>query len=129
MPGRLPVRALAVQPPDDGAENDLEDGVGAEVAAAVPGDGVDHVADADELVVELAEVLGGVGVAADLEELEADLVGEGVEAVEAGGGVADDLVRVVGGPAVGDDDDVDGADGVRVGHALEVATVRGEDVA
>lgn len=70
---------------------------------------------AAEIVVQLLQGAGGHAVAADLEELDADLVGRGIDSVEAlgdvlehGGEIVDGLAVV--GLAVGDDDQVDWLD-------------------
>ena len=86
---------------------------------AVPGHCVHHIPHAATLlrqpVVELLERLSGAELAADLEELDADLVGRGVELVELLGDADDDRFRVVGGHAVGDDNHVDGLHATIVG--------------
>lgn len=132
---------LAVDLPLDGAEHDLEDAVGGEgglvgLVRSVKGGSVDHVPDAlaaAQLVVELLQGQGRVRVAADLEELDADLVGGGPHLVEDAGGLGDDLARLVRRLAVGDDDNVDWGDAVdvavvEVDLGLVVAQVGAQDV-
>lgn len=86
-----------------------------------------------QLVVELLEGDGGVRVAADLKELDADLVGRRTHLVEAARGLGDDLAGLVRRLAVRDDDDVDGRDAVHVAAGLAdlvlvAAQVRPQDV-
>ena len=126
-------RSLGViMSPDDGAENTLQHAVGVQSGAGPPGPRhrVDHIPDAAvaaQLIVHILQHQRGLGIVADLEELDADLPGGGVEAIEFRRGRQDDGLHVVGGLAVGDDDDVERFDGV-FAFSFQFAQIRAEDV-
>lgn len=110
----------AIQPTYDSAKHGLEDKVGSKLGRILtfgPSDGVDDIANTSAVrngVVEIAQGLAGVGVVADLEELNAELVRRSIEAVELAGGVDNDALRVVLGLAVSQDNDIEGLDVVKV---------------
>ena len=83
-----------------------------------------------DLVVKFLQSLRGAGFGSDLEELNADLPRRSVELVEFFRSVDDDALRVVGGDAVGDDDDVERFDGLDVVTlAVKLREVRLQDLA
>lgn len=104
-------------------QTDLQQALGCEFLTllAGPRHGVDHVADvvgAGQGVVQFRQVLGGLGLAADLEELDADLPRLGAQGVEFLGRADDDALDVVAGHAVGDDYDVEWFDRCRLAVGL-----------
>lgn len=124
---------------DNTAQTHLQQTLSRQLLAllAGPRHGVDHVADivgSGECVVEFSQVLGGLGLPADLEELDADLPRLGVVRVEFLGGADDHALDVVAGHAVGDDNDVQGLDGRGLALGLcgygcgNLGEVRAQDV-
>lgn len=110
-------------------EHALQDLIRRQPLATVPRDRIHHIphiARLSELVVQLPQGLGGAPLVADLEELDPDLPGGGVQLVQFLRGRDDGGLDVVGGHAVGDDDDVDGL-AVLGALLLAGAEVRAED--
>lgn len=104
---------------DDTSETNLQQSLCRELLAllARPRDSIDHVADivrSGERVIQLGQVLRGLGFASDLKELDSDLPGLGIVRVKFLGGADDHALDVVAGHAVGDDDDVERLDCCRL---------------
>lgn len=112
---------LPIQPPIHRAEHDLEDTVTSQLCSLLPCErhGVHNVpqiviaSDVRKFIVQLLQMGFRLLIAADLEELHADLPGGRVELVELLGGLDEGAFDVVAGFAVGDADYVDGFRGFR----------------
>lgn len=126
-------------PSDHTAQTHLEQALGRQplILLPTPGHSIDHVADmilATERIVELAQILRRLGLAADLEELDPDLPRLSTHGIQLARRVDDDALDVVRRHAVGDDDDVERFQRrlVAVGGALErichLGQVRFEDL-
>ena len=117
---------------DHGAEHAFEHALGIQARAggANPRNGIDHITHAapgaQGVVHVLQHALGSL-VLADLEELDPDLPGRGVEAVEFLCGRDNGGVHVVGGLAVGDDDDIERLHGV-FALFFQIGEIRAQDL-
>jgi len=125
---------LAIQPPRHSPKHNLQNPRAAQSAPALPQkrhrvDNIPHItviSNISQIVVQLLQVLGRLGIAPDLEELHPDLPRRRLEAVELLRGLDQRAFEVVRGYAVGDADDVDWLCGA--GLRLVVGEVAGEDV-
>ena len=121
--------ASPIVSPDNATKANLQKTLGGEFLAflAGPGHGVNHIPDIvgfRQGVVQLSQILGGLGLASNLKELNANLPGFGVVRVEPLGGAHDHALDIVAGNAIGDNDDVEGLDGCFVAVRLALDRLR-----
>jgi hypothetical protein len=113
-----------VQASHNCTENNLEDSICRQRltvvrASGVPSRCINHIANAllSEVIVQLSKSLCRTKLVSDLEELNSNLVRGCLDLVELLSVMHEDTLRVIGGTAVGDDDDVDRLGRVKVTRA------------
>lgn len=132
----IPTRGLAIKTPHHGTQDDFQDticgeGLVPKLVPRIKGSCVNHVSHpvTGQAIIQVPQSLRCSLIVANLEELDAHLVQRCVESVETLGVQHNVGLRIIRGPPVGNDNQVDGLDAGKVPGARQLLDIRRENAA